>query len=52
MEIPCDTVISSAGYISTPLSEKKRGVYLVGDCLQVGNLRSVIWSAYEAAMKI
>lgn len=52
VEIPCDTVISSAGYISTPLSEKKRGVYLVGDCLQVGNLRSVIWSAYEAAMKI
>ena len=25
---------------------------LVGDCLQVGNLRSVIWRAYEVAMKI
>ena len=26
--------------------------YAVGDCAQVGNLRTVIWSAYEAAMRI
>ena len=51
-EIPCDSVISSVGYISTPLVEKGRNVYLVGDCLHVGNLRSVIWRAYEVAMKI
>lgn len=51
-EIVCDSVISSAGYISAPLSEKGNGVYLVGDCQKVGNLRSVVWSAYEAAMKI
>lgn len=49
--IKCDTVISCAGYLPAPLagSEKKE---LVGDCLQVGNLRSVIWRAYEVAMKI
>ena len=54
VEIPCDTVISSAGYISTPLVEEKghKNVHLVGDCLRVGNLRSVIWRAYETAMKI
>ena len=54
IEIPCDTVISSAGYISTPLVEEKghKNVHLVGDCLRVGNLRSVVWRAYEAAMKI
>ena len=54
VEIPCDTVISSAGYISTPLVEEKghKNVQLVGDCLRVGNLRSVVWRAYEAAMKI
>lgn len=52
VEIACDSVISSAGYISAPLTEIGRNAYLVGDCLQVGNLRSVIWSAYEAAMKI
>ena len=54
IEIPCDTVISSAGYISTPLVEEKghKNVHLVGDCLRVGNLRSVVWRAYETAMKI
>ena len=47
-------VISSAGYISTPLVEEKghKNVHLVGDCLRVGNLRSVVWRAYETAMKI
>lgn len=50
--IPCDSVISSAGYISNPLVLKGSNIYLVGDCLQVGNLRSVIWKAYEVAMKI
>ncbi len=51
-EIKCDSVISSVGYIPTPLVPAKKNVYLVGDCLQVGNLRSVIWRAYEVAMKI
>ncbi|MDY2888533.1 MAG: FAD-dependent oxidoreductase [Candidatus Caccosoma sp.] len=50
--IPCESVISSAGYISNPLVSKGKNVYLVGDCLHVGNLRSVIWRAYEVAMKI
>lgn len=52
IEIFCDSVISSAGYLSSPLAQKEKQVYLVGDCLKVGNLRSVIWGAYEAAMKI
>ena len=52
-EVPCDSVISCAGYIPAPLSEEKaKNRYLVGDCLAVGNLRSVIWRAYEVAMKI
>jgi 2-enoate reductase len=51
-EIKCDSVISSVGYIPTPLVEKGKNVYLVGDCLNIGNLRSVIWRAYEVAMKI
>ena len=52
VEIACDSVISSAGYISAPLTAIGRNAHLVGDGLQVGNLRAVIWSAYEAAMKI
>ena len=51
IEIPCDSVISCAGYISAPLPEAGKA-QLVGDCRQVGNLRSVVWGAYEAAMKI
>ena len=50
--IPCDSVISSAGYIANPLAKKAKDVYLVGDCDQVGNLRTVVWRAYEVAMKI
>lgn len=52
VEISCDSVISSAGYIANPLAQKAKDVYLVGDCQQVGNLRTVVWGAYEVAMKI
>ncbi len=54
--IPCDSVISSVGYKPAPLggAAKNKGnrVQYVGDCKAVGNLRSVIWGAYEAAMRI
>lgn len=53
VDIKCDSVISSAGYIPTPISDgKKKNVYLVGDCDHIGNLRHAIWRAYEVAMDI
>ena len=52
INIDCDSVISCAGYIPAPLTEKSGKVHLVGDCLAVGNLRSVVWRAYDVAMKI
>lgn len=52
VEIPCDSVISSVGYTPAPLVKKGRKVRLVGDCKEVGNLRTVIWRAYEVAMTI
>ncbi len=52
VEIKCDSVISSAGYIPNPLAAEGGKVHLVGDCRKVGNLRSVIWRSYEVAMKI
>ena len=52
VEIACDSVISSAGYIANPLTKAAKDVYLVGDCQKVGNLRTVVWRAYEVAMKI
>ena len=51
-EVACDSVILSAGYVSTPSFPESKNVHLVGDCLSVGNLRSVIWRAYEVAMKL
>lgn len=51
-EIACDTVVSAAGYIPDPLAPKQANVQLVGDCHNVGNVRTVIWDAYEAAMRI
>ena len=52
IEVPCGSVISSAGYIPAPLTKEGGKVRLVGDCKTVGNLRTVIWQAYEAAMKV
>ena len=52
IEIACDSVISSAGYIPAPLAAEGKHVHLVGDCKGVGNLRTVIWRAYEVAMSM
>ncbi len=52
MKIPTDSTIVSVGYIPTPIAKEDKNIHLVGDCLAIGNLRSVIWRAYEVAMKI
>ena len=39
-------------HLPNPLAPKGSNVSLVGDCDGVGNLRSVVWRAYEVAMKI
>lgn len=50
--LKADTVVLSVGYTPTPLAQKGRGVYVIGDANGVGNLRTVIHSAWDAAMKI
>ena len=42
--------ILSVGYNPAPLATK--GVKVVGDASKVGNLRTVIWQAWDVAMKI
>ena len=49
-EIAGDSVIMSVGYIPTPVA--KDGVKLVGDCNGIGNLRTVIWRAWDVAKKL
>ena len=51
-EIPADSVILSTGYRSAPLAPKAKNVHIVGDAEKVGNLRSVIWGAWDICMKI
>ena len=50
-ELKADSVIMSVGYVPTPLVEDKK-YPLVGDCKKVGNLRTVIWGAWDVAMKL
>ncbi len=49
-EIPADSVILSVGYNPAPIETK--GVHVIGDAKAVGNLRSVIWGAWDVATKI
>ena len=51
-EIPADSVILSVGYKPAPLAEKAKNVHIIGDANKVGNLRSVIWGAWDVCMKI
>ena len=51
-EIPTDSVILSVGYKSAPLAEKSKKVHIVGDAAKVGNLRTVIWGAWDVCMNI
>ncbi len=50
--VECDSVILSIGYNPAPLMKKKGHVHVIGDAKSVGNLRSVIWGAWDTCMKI
>ena len=49
--IDADDVILSVGYVPTPLAEKSKHVHVIGDADKVGNLRTVIWGAWDFEMK-
>ncbi|MBQ1928866.1 MAG: FAD-dependent oxidoreductase [Clostridia bacterium] len=51
-KINADNVILSVGYKSNPIAKKSGKVHIVGDASKVGNLRTVIWQAWDKAMKI
>ena len=51
-EIEGDSVIMSVGYNPAPLARKSKNVHVIGDAASVGNLRTVIWGAWDVAMKI
>ncbi len=51
-EIAADSVILSVGYKPAPIAKKSKNVHVIGDANKVGSLRTVIWQAWDVAMKI
>ncbi len=52
VNVPADSVILSVGYKPAPIAEKSKHVHILGDAFKVGNLRTVIWQAWDIAMKL
>ena len=58
--VECDNVVNGIGFVPTPVggktaSRKVKGretIHRVGDCVAIGNLRTVIWRAWGVCMKI
>ncbi len=51
-KISADSVIMSVGYNPAPIAKKSGKVHIIGDADTVGNLRTVIWGAWDTAMKL
>ena len=52
IDVDADNVILSVGYHPAPIAKKGKHVHVIGDACKVGNLRTVIWQAWDTAMKI
>lgn len=50
--VEADNVIVSVGYTPAPLIKKSKRVHIVGDAENVGNLRTVVWRAWDVATKL
>jgi len=50
--VEADSVILSVGYNPAPVAPKGRHIHVIGDAAKVGNLRSVIWGAWDVCMKL
>ena len=50
--IKADSVIMSVGYNPAPVVSKGRHIHVIGDAQKVGNLRTVIWGAWDTCMKL
>ena len=52
IKIECDALVNGIGFVPTPVGEKGAHVHRVGDCVAIGNLRTVIWRAWDVCMRI
>lgn len=51
-KLPADDIILAIGYNPAPAFESAKNVHIVGDAYAVGNLRTVVWRAWEIAESI
>ena len=51
-QVKADNVIVSIGYNPAPIAKEGKRVHIIGDAYSVGNLRTVIWRAWDIATKI
>ena len=51
-DLKADDVILSVGYKPAPIAKKSKHVHIIGDADKVGNLRTVIWQAWDVCMKL
>ena len=51
-DIAADSVVLSVGYKPAPVAQKGGKIHVIGDASKVGNLRTVIWQAWDVAMKL
>ena len=51
-EVKADSVILAIGYNPNPIAEKAKNIHIIGDAKKVGNLRTVIWGAWDVCKKI
>ena len=51
-KIEGDSTVMSVGYKPAPVAKKSKHVHVIGDAANVGNLRTVIWGAWDVAMKL
>ncbi len=51
-ELACDSVVNAVGFAPAPLGAKGGRIHRAGTCVARGNLRNVIWNAWDVCMKI
>ena len=50
--IECDSVVNGIGFVPAPVAATDKKVHHIGTCEKWGNLRDVIWGAWDVCMKI
>ncbi len=51
-KVKADSIITAIGYNPNPITKPSKRVHIIGDALRVGNLRTVIWRAWDVVSKL